>query len=126
MSLSARFSAARQMAEEIARQISDDTAKPFKQHFDERQMSVILASMFPDRYPIYKNDIYQLLLEQVSGDKPALAGLKYEHYSQLAEQFRDTISRDKELQSLIDERIDGHPFNWGILPYSYSKICLCG
>jgi hypothetical protein len=112
MSLSSRFRDAKQLAESVAKQLSDDLGKVFNHYFNERQMSGLLAFMFPDRYPIYKNDIYHLLLEQINGDKAVLAGLKYEHYCQLANNFREIIKRDVELQAIVDERLDGHPFTW--------------
>jgi MoxR-like ATPase len=112
MGLSARFSAAKQIAESIAGKLASDFGNPFNHFFDERHMSLHLAFMFPDRYPIYKSEIYKQLLEYVTGDKTALAGLKYEHYCQIAGSLLDTISDDVELLALMEARLSGHAFRW--------------
>ncbi|MBQ5559482.1 MAG: hypothetical protein IIT46_06860, partial [Lachnospiraceae bacterium] len=70
---------------------------------DERSASIFLACKWPEKYTFYKPSYYEKLCKYLKVEIEA-AGMKYEHYLSLIEEFQAVIEKDKELLTIFNER----------------------
>ncbi len=80
--------------------------KALKEEQDERTISFYLSMMFPDKYPLFKNDIYNLLLSVCGGEEPKKSGYKLKHYVDLAKPILPAIASDTQINELIKARLN--------------------
>lgn len=95
-----------EQAEELLPKVSKVHGKELNHQQDERTLSFYLTMRFPDQYPIYKDDIYQYLLSEVTNQKSKSAGEKFLHYLELANELTSIIEKDEELLSIIRDRLN--------------------
>lgn len=67
---------------------------------DERTASVILTCVNPDKYTIYKYDVYTLFCKYLGKEKKT-AGQCYHHFLELIEPLRLLAAQDKELRQIV-------------------------
>ena len=67
---------------------------------DERTASVILTCINPQKYTIYKYDVYNMLCKYL-GDTKKPTGQCYKHFMELLKPLSDIASQDKELQEIV-------------------------
>ena len=67
---------------------------------DERTASVILACLNPEKYTIYKYDVYTLFCKYLGVEKKQ-TGQCYEHFLNLLKPFSTLTASDRELQQMI-------------------------
>lgn len=103
-----RFS---QRANELAPQVSEAHGKELNAYQDERSVSNYLAMRYPEKYPIYKDDIYQYLLEVVTEEEPKQAGEKYLHYIEVGTRLLPLITGDEDLLGLVQSTLDEECFH---------------
>jgi 5-methylcytosine-specific restriction protein B len=97
--LQSRINAYRKDAEELY--VSIRTVDGRNSHQDERTISALLALRYPDRYPIYKEGLYQKLCNQL-GRPLSKPGEKYVDYIYLMNEFVEShIRPDAELIELV-------------------------
>jgi 5-methylcytosine-specific restriction protein B len=72
---------------------------------DERSKVFFLAMRYPERYFVYKDDLYQYLLK-LSGEPSANTGGKYYHYHSIMDSLHEILCRDQELLQLSRSTLD--------------------
>ena len=75
-----------------------------KHNVDERAASVLLGAKMPNKYLFYKDSYYKDLCAYL-GIKCAVAGDKYQHYTQIMRPIIDLVSHDKELNGYLEKNI---------------------
>lgn len=73
---------------------------------DERTASVILTCVNPQKYTIYKYDVYNMLCKYLGVTKKP-TGQCYEHFMELLKPLSDFTSQDKELQQIVSSSLTG-------------------
>lgn len=73
---------------------------------DERTASVILTCVNPQKYTIYKYEIYSLFCKYLGIEKK-ITGQCYSHFLNLLKPLRDIVAQDEELQQLISTSLQG-------------------
>ncbi|MCF7802700.1 MAG: EVE domain-containing protein [Candidatus Marinimicrobia bacterium] len=99
-----------QQADELAPKVSEAHGKELNAYQDERTISYYLAMRYPEKYPIYKDDIYQYLLEVVTEENSKRAGDKYLHYIEVGNRLLPFITNDNELKQLVQSTLDDDCF----------------
>ena len=103
-----RFS---QRADELAPQVSEAHGKELNAYQDERTVSYYLAMQYPEKYPIYKDDIYRYLLKVVTEENSKHAGEKYLHYIEIGERLLHLITGNDDLIKLVRSTLDDDCFH---------------
>ena len=98
-------------AEELEPKVSDKHGKPLNHQQDERTLSFYLTMKYPDRYPLYKDEIYQYLVSQLPSENPKSAGEKFFHYLEIAEKLIPAIETDEELFELATQNLNENCYN---------------
>lgn len=93
-------------SEELEPKVSEKYGKDWNHRQDERTLSFYLTMRFPDRYPLYKDEIYQYLVSEVTKEESKPAGQKFFHYLDIGERLIQTIEKDEELQELATKNLD--------------------
>jgi 5-methylcytosine-specific restriction protein B len=96
-------------SEQMLHKVSEKYGKTLNHQQDERTISYYLAMQYPEKYPIFKDEIYQFLVENLK-IKPKKAGEKYLHYLELAELFSETIKNDVELNGTVQNQLKDNCF----------------
>ncbi len=106
--LNRRLRAFVKAAEALQGQVQKAHGKPLKHLQDERTISFYLAMRFPENYPLYKSDIYDLLLRTVVQSPNAAltaerrkTGERFGHFLELGTELLPLITADEELQTLV-------------------------
>ncbi len=73
---------------------------------DERTASTILTCLNPEKYTIYKYDVYSLLCKYLGEEKKS-AGQCYEHFLSLLKPLSVLAASDKELQQIVEPSLKG-------------------
>ena len=73
---------------------------------DERTASVILTCVNPQRYTIYKYEVYAQLCKYFD-EKTRPAGQCYEHFLDLLNPLRELVANDHDLQQLVSPSLQG-------------------
>ena len=73
---------------------------------DERTASVILTCVNPEKYTIYKYDVYTLFCKYMGEEKKS-AGQCYHHFLELIEPLRQFATQDKELHQIVAPSLEG-------------------
>ena len=73
---------------------------------DERTASVILTCVNPEKYTIYKYDVYTLFCKYLGEDKKP-TGQCYHHFLELIEPLRKLVTQDKELHQIVAPSLEG-------------------
>lgn len=73
---------------------------------DERTASVILTCINPEKYTIYKYDVYTLFCKYL-GEERKSAGQCYHHFLELIEPLRLLVAQDKELHQIVASSLEG-------------------
>ena len=73
---------------------------------DERTASVILTCVNPEKYTIYKYDVYTLFCKYLGEDKKP-TGQCYHHFLELIEPLRKLVAQDKELHQIVAPSLEG-------------------
>ena len=73
---------------------------------DERTASVILTCVNPEKYTIYKYDVYTLFSKYLGEEKKS-AGQCYHHFLDLIEPLRLLAAQDKELHQIVAHSLEG-------------------
>ena len=73
---------------------------------DERTASVILTCVNPEKYTIYKYDVYTLFCKYLGKEKKS-AGRCYHHFLELIEPLRQLVAQDKELHQIVASSLEG-------------------
>ncbi len=73
---------------------------------DERTASVILTCVDPEKYTIYKYDVYTLFCKFL-GEKKRSAGQCYHHFLELIKPLRQLAAQDNELHQIVAPSLDG-------------------
>ena len=73
---------------------------------DERMASVILTCVNPQKYTIYKNDVYTLFCKYL-GEDVKETGRCYEHFLDLLKPLCELASQDEALQQLVSSSLQG-------------------
>ena len=73
---------------------------------DERTASTILTCLNPEKYTIYKYDVYTLFCKYL-GEERKTAGQCYEHFLNLLQPLSVMAASDKELQQIIEPSLKG-------------------
>lgn len=73
---------------------------------DERTASVILTCVNPEKYTIYKYDVYTLFSKYLGEDKKP-TGQCYHHFLELIEPLRKLVAQDKELHQIVAPSLEG-------------------
>ena len=71
---------------------------------DERTASVILTCVNPEKYTIYKYDVYTLFCKYLGEEKKA-AGHCYHHFLELIEPLRLLTAQDKDLHQIVSSSL---------------------
>ena len=87
-------------AKSILPSVIEKHGSPLNEQQDERTISFYMAMRFPDRYPLYKDDIYKLLVDVFSNETVQKAGKKYTHFIALSKKVIPLIRADDELMQL--------------------------
>ena len=106
VSLAKRYAAYEERAAQLAPRISEKLGKTFNHQQDERTLSALMSLRYPDRYPLYKNDVYLYLLDAVFFEQPRPAREKYLHFIRLGKKMLPLIQEDKELEQIIRAHLD--------------------
>ncbi len=95
-------------AEALQQKVQKTNGKPIKHLQDERTISFYLAMRFPERYPLYKSDIYDLLFQTIfSGQNTTKAterrkvGERFLHFLEIGNEQLSLLKADEELQELV-------------------------
>jgi 5-methylcytosine-specific restriction protein B len=106
--LQSRINAYRKDAEELY--VSIRTVDGRNSHQDERTISALLALRYPDRYPIYKEGLYQKLCKQL-GRTLSKPGEKYVDYIHLVKEFVEShIRPDAGLIELVRSELPDNAY----------------
>ncbi len=73
---------------------------------DERTASTILTCLNPEKYTIYKYDVYSLFCKYL-GEERKTAGQCYEHFLNLLKPLSVLAASDKELQQIVEPSLKG-------------------
>lgn len=73
---------------------------------DERTASTILTCLNPEKYTIYKYDVYTLFCKYL-GEEKKPAGQCYEHFLSLLKPLSVLAASDKELQQIVEPSLKG-------------------
>ena len=73
---------------------------------DERTASVILTCVNPEKYTIYKYDVYTLFCKYL-GEERKSAGQCYHHFLELIGPLRILVAQDKELHQIVASSLEG-------------------
>ena len=73
---------------------------------DERMASIILTCVNPQKYTIYKYDVYTLFCKFLGEDVKA-TGRYYEHFLDLLKPLCELASQDEALQQLVSSSLQG-------------------
>lgn len=99
-------------AEALQTQVQRAHGKPIKHLQDERTISFYLAMRFPEKYPLYKPDIYDLLLQTVVMNPNAArtterrkTGERFGHFLELGTGLLPFITADEALQTLVADTL---------------------
>ncbi|RYD52625.1 MAG: hypothetical protein EOP52_00305 [Sphingobacteriales bacterium] len=99
-------------ADALQPSVQEACGKPIKHVQDERTLSFYLAMRFPERYPLYKPDLYQLLFQTILfNPNPARAlerrkaGERFQHFLELGTELVPLITTDQELQELVSDTL---------------------
>lgn len=110
--LNRRLHAFVKAAEALQGQVQKAHGKPLKHLQDERTISFYLAMRFPEKYPLYKPDIYDLLLRTVVQNPNAAftterrkTGERFGHFLELGTELLPLITADEELQTLVADTL---------------------
>lgn len=110
--LNKRLQAFVKAAEALQGQVQQAQGKPLKHLQDERTISFYLAMRFPEKYPLYKPDIYDLLLRTVIQNPNAAftterrkTGERLGHFLELGTELLPLITADEELQTLVADTL---------------------
>lgn len=77
---------------------------------DERTASVILTCVNPQKYTIYKYDVYTQFCKYLVKERKS-TGLCYEHFLDLLEPLSELAAHDEELQQLVSPSLQGQEKN---------------
>lgn len=69
---------------------------------DERTAAALLACKYPNRYTIYKDEVYQMIC-QYFGFESRKAGLKFSHFTEIINDFASAFG--EEIQGIMAEEI---------------------
>lgn len=95
-----RFKEYESRCEGLVAKLKDQEQRDNIDHYqDERSKAFFLAMYYPERYFIYKNEVYKYLIGLL-GEPSEKAGRKYFHYRLIMESFHDILCRDEELLQL--------------------------
>lgn len=73
---------------------------------DERTISFYLAMRFPENYPLYKRDIYKILLGTMPGELSQYNNdYRLLHFYWMSKQLIPLITTDEELQTLVADTL---------------------
>ncbi|MBE7687453.1 AAA domain-containing protein [Tenacibaculum finnmarkense genomovar ulcerans] len=72
---------------------------------DERTISFLLILNNPEKYFLYKADVYDNLCSYLGIKTVKTTGEKYNHFSEIGSEFLQTIQEDKELIELCEKYI---------------------
>ena len=80
--------------------VNEKHGSPLNHQQDERTISFYMSMRFPDKYPLFKNDIYNLLIDNIPGEAKKNAGKKYLHFIEMSKIVIPLIEEDMELMEL--------------------------
>jgi len=120
--LQTRINQFQKMAEELLPAVIEKHGSNLNHQQDERTISLYLAMRYPDRYPIFKNEIYKVLLDVFPGEVPQKAGKKYLHYISLSKQVIPLIESDKELLELSRSTLTPQAYSGNPLQLIFQDI----
>lgn len=95
-----------QKSEELEPKVSEKHGKELNHQQDERTLSFYLTMRYPDRYPLYKNEIYKYLVSQLPGEESKSAGEKFYHYLEIGETLIPSIEDDEALFELVTQNLN--------------------
>ncbi|WP_298328398.1 AAA family ATPase [uncultured Dokdonia sp.] len=72
---------------------------------DERAISFFLTLRNPEKYYLYKADVYNTICDYLDREKEKKIGYKYKDFENIGDQFEAIIELDTELVSLYSEQI---------------------
>lgn len=90
-------------AESLLPRVIEKYGKKLNHQQDERTISFYLTMMYPDRYPLYKNETYKYLLSVLGNKQPKSAGEKFFHYLELAKQLIPAVEGDGDVIDMVEE-----------------------
>lgn len=73
---------------------------------DERTASVILTCINPEKYTIYKYDVYTLFCKYL-GEEKKPTGQCYHHFLELIEPLRKLVAQNKEIHQIVAPSLEG-------------------
>lgn len=79
---------------------------------DERTVSFILTLHNPEKYYLYKENVYKALCKKLNIDSDAKAGQKYFHFVKLSDPLLDEVRNSVDIQNVAKSFIpDAFPFD---------------
>ncbi len=105
--LTTRLRTFTQAAASLLPKVEEASGAKLSHQQDERTISFYLAMRFPESYPLYKQDLYYLLLKAVanSSDERRRSGERFLHFLELGDAVRLLITADEELQTLVADTL---------------------
>lgn len=105
--LTTRLRTFTQAAASLLPKVEESSGAKLSHQQDERTISFYLAMRFPEKYPLYKQDLYYLLFKVFanSSDERRRSGERFLHFLELGETVRPLISTDHELQTLVADTL---------------------
>ncbi|MGA3014367.1 MAG: AAA family ATPase [Bacteroidales bacterium] len=108
--LQSRIEGFQKSANELLPRVVEAHGKKLNHQQDERTISFYLSMNYPEKYPLYKDDIYKLLLTLFPTTKPVNPGLKYIHFLDVSKVILPIIEKDEELVSLSRSTLNENCF----------------
>ena len=93
-------------AQSLLPKVAEKYGKPLNHQQDERAISFYLSMRFPDKYPLYKDDIYRLLVDIFPNAEYKNAGKKYIHFIELSKEVIPVIIEDPTLSDLSRQTLN--------------------
>lgn len=112
-SFEAIYNAARQLGDAYLEDLKAKLKRDNLSHqLDERAISFILTMNNPEKFYLYKSNVYEAFCDYLNIDKKRSAGEKYKHFEEIGDGLLHLIENDKELLQACDAYIpDDVDFN---------------
>jgi hypothetical protein len=108
--LQKRIEQFQQQAKNLLPNVIKKYGKSLNDQQDERTISFYLAMKYPEKYPLFKDDLYKVLIDIFPNKEPRKAGLKYLHYIELSKDVIPLIESDEKLIELSNSRLTSRSF----------------
>jgi|GEM_PF-359487 len=101
-----RFDYFVEKSKELEPNVSQEYGKELNHQQDERTLSYYLTMRNPDQYPLYKDEVYQYLISEVTKEKSKSAGEKFFHYLEIGEKLIAAVEDDEDLIELATKNLN--------------------